>query len=100
MDFPNLSEHLQDRFGQGESPFLVPFADQAEDHLLRVDGRDGQRDGFCDSQSVGIDQREATAIDEVFQRGDQAAAIVIAADIGEPFLAWVTDFFLVNRAHS
>jgi len=100
VGLPDLSQHLQDRFGQGERPFLVPLADQAEHHLFRVDGRDGQPDRLPDAQSVGVDQREATAIDRFFQSGDQAAAIFIAADIGESFLAWAADFFLVNSAHS
>ena len=100
MGLPDLAQHLQHRFGQGERPLLVPLADQAEHHLFRVDGRDGQLDRLSDAQSVGVDQREATAIDRFLQRGDQAAAIVIATDIREPFLAWAADFFFVNSAHS
>ena len=39
--------------------------------------RDGQRDRLVDSQAVGVDQREAAAIDRFFQSGDQAAAILV-----------------------
>jgi hypothetical protein len=34
VGLPDLSQHVQDGFGQGESPFLVPFTDQAEQHLF------------------------------------------------------------------
>ena len=100
VGLPDFAEHLQDRFGQGKSPFLVPLANQAEHHLFRVDRRDGQRDRLPDSQSIGVDQREATAIDGLFQGGDQAAAVVVAADVREPLLAGLAHFFWVNSAHS
>ena len=90
----------QDRLGQRQNPLLVSLADQAEHHLLRVDRRDGQRDRLADPQAVGVDQREAAAIDGFLERGDQAAAIVVAADVGETLLARLADFFLVNSGHS
>jgi len=97
---PDRAQHLEHGLGQGENPFLVSLANQAEHHLLGVDGRDGQLDRLSDAQAVGVDQREAGAIDGFLQRGDQAAAVVVAADVGEPLLAWAADFFLVNSAHS
>jgi hypothetical protein len=64
-----------------------------EQHLLGVDRRDGQGDGLGDPQAVGIDEREAAAIDGLAQGGDQAAAIGIAAEVGEPFLPGLANFF-------
>ena len=92
--------YLQNGLGQGQRPFLVPLADQAEHHLFRVDGRDGQADRLPDSQSIGVHHRETAAIERLFQGGDQAAAIFIAADVEQPLLAWLADFFFVNSAHS
>ena len=100
MDLPDLSKHLQDGVDQRESPLLVPFADNMQYHLLRVDRRDRQRDRLFDPQPIGVDERKATAIDRLFECGDQAATILVAADVGQPLLAWLADFFLVNSAHS
>jgi hypothetical protein len=41
----------------------------------------------------GIDERKATAIDGLLQGGDQAAAVLVAADVGQSLLAWLADFF-------
>ena len=82
MRLPDPAEHVQDCVGEGEDSFLVSLPDDAEQHLLRVDRRDGQRDRLRDPQAVGVDQREAAAIEGLFQGGDQAAAVLIAADVG------------------
>ena len=100
VNLPDLAEHVQNRVGQRKGSLFVPLADDAEYHLLRVHRRDGQRDRLGDSQAIGVDQREAAAIDGLRKRGDQAAAILIAADIGQPLLAWLANFFLVNSAQS
>ena len=95
-----VAEHLQDRFGQGENTLLVPLADDAQNHLLRVDRRDGQRDRLGDPQALGVDERETAAIDGLLQGGDQAAAVLVTADVGQPLPAWLADFFFVNRGQS
>ena len=43
---------------------------------------------------------ETAAIDGLFQGGDQAAAVLVATDIGQPLPAWLAHFFLVNRGQS
>ena len=98
--FQTVAEHLEDRFGQRENTLFVSLADDAENHLLRVDRGDGQRDRLGDAQAIGVDERETAAIDGLFQCGDQAAAVLVAADIGQPLPAWPADFFLVNRGQS
>lgn len=100
MDLPDLSKHLQDGVCQRESPLLVPFADDVQYHLLRVDRRDRQRDRLFDSQPIGVDERKATAINRLFERGDQATTILVATDVGQSLLAWLADFFLVKSAQS
>ena len=35
-----------------------------------------------DPQAIGLDERETAAIDGLFQRGDQAAAVLVTADVG------------------
>src|SRR3954452_24058624 len=52
VGLPDLAEHLEDRFGQGENTLLVPLADDAENHLLRVDRGEGQRDRLGDPQAI------------------------------------------------
>jgi len=83
-----------------ESPLLVSLADHAEDHLFRVDRGDGQGDRLVDSQAIGVDPREATAIDGLLEPGDQAAAIVVATNVRQTLLTRLADFFLVNNGHS
>jgi hypothetical protein len=100
MGFPDRAEHLEDRFGQRENTLLVSLADDAQDHLLRVDRGNGQRDRLGDPQSIGVDERETAAIDGLFQCGDQVAAVLVTADVGQPLPAWLADFFFVNRGQS
>ena len=100
VDLPDLAEHVENRFGQRKGSLFVPLADHTQDHLFRVDRRDGQRDRLVDSQAVGVNQREATAIDRPLKLGDQAAAIFVATDVGQPLLAWLANFFFVNNGQS
>ena len=100
MGFPDLAEHLEDRFGQRENALFVSLTEDAQNHLLRVDRGDGQRDRLGDAQAIGVDERETAAIDGLFQCGDQAAAVLVTADIGQPLPAWLADFFFVNRGQS
>ncbi len=93
MDLPNLAKHLEDRLGQRENPLLVSLSDDVEHHLLRVDRRNRLRHGFGNPQAVGVDERETAAVDGLIQGGDQAAAVGIAADVGQPLLPWLANFF-------
>ncbi len=68
--------------------------------LLRVDGRDGQGDGFANSQTAGVDQGETAAVDRLSDRGDQAAAVRVASNVGKAFAIGLADFFFVSRGHS
>ena len=100
VNLPDLAKHLQNRFGQRKGPLFVPLPDHAQYHLLRVDRCDGQRDRLGDSQAVGIDEREAAAIDRLLKPGDQAAAVLVATDVGQPLLAWLANFFFVSSGQS
>ena len=100
VGFPDLAEHLEDRLGERENTLLVSLADDAQNHLLRVDRGDGQRDRLGDPQAIGVDEGETAAIDGLFQGGDQAAAVLVTADVGQPLPAWPADFFFVNRGQS
>jgi hypothetical protein len=79
---------------------LVSLADDAQNHPLGVDRGDGQRDRLPDAQPKGVDESETAAIDAVFECGDQAAAVVVNADVGQPFPACLANFFFVNRSQS
>lgn len=100
MRLPHLTQHLQDGIGQGESPLLVAFADHPQQRLSGVHRRHRQRDRFSDPQAIGVNQGEAAAVNGLPQRGDQAATIVIGADVGQADVAWLADFFFVNNGHS
>src|SRR5271156_2333504 len=100
VGFPDLAEHLEDRFGQRQNPLLVSLADDAQNHLLGVDRRDRQRDRLVDPQAISVDDGKTAAIDGLFQGGDQATAVLVTADVGQPLSAWRADFFFVNRGQS
>jgi hypothetical protein len=100
VGFPDLAEHLEDRFGQRENPLLIPLADDVQNHLPGVDRGDGERNRLGNAQAVSVNEREAGPIQGHLERGDQAAAIRVTADVGQPLLAWLADFFLVNRGQS
>lgn len=85
MDRPDLAKHGESRLGQGQGSLLIAFADHSQEHLFGIDGGDGQCDGFADPQATGVDQRETAAIDRLFDRRDQAAAVRVASDVGEAF---------------
>ena len=94
VGLPEVAEHLQDGGDQRQDPFLVSFADDAEPHLLGVDGGDREDDRLVNPQAIGIDEREATAEEGFFQSGDQAAAVLIATDVGQALLPRLANFFL------
>ena len=100
MSLPDLAEHLQHHVRQRQSPLLVAFARHAEQQLPGVHRRDRQPERFSDPQAVGVNQREAAAVNGLPQRGDQAATVVVGADVGQPDVAWFADFFFVNNGHS
>ena len=54
-----------------------------QNHLPGVDRGDGERDRLGNAQAVRIDDREAGPIQGHLERGDQAAAILIGADVGQ-----------------
>jgi len=97
-NLPDLSKHVENRLGQRKGSLFVPFADHTQNHLLRVDRRDGQSDRLADPQAVGVDQGEASAIDGLSEPGDQAAAIRVATNVRQPFLTRLADFFLSTTA--
>ena len=69
-------------------------------HLLRVDRRDGQRDRLGDPQGVAVDESETATADGLLERGDQAAAIGVAADVGQPPLSRLADLCFVSNGQS
>jgi len=93
VDLPDLTQHGQGRFGEGQGSFFVAFADDPQEHPLGVDGRDGQRQGLADAQAAGVDQRETAAVDRQPDGGDQAAAVLVASNVGQAFAIGLADFF-------
>ena len=51
-------------------------------------------------QAIGVDERDTAAINGLFQCGDQAPAVVVTADVGQPLPPWLADFIFVNRGQS
>ena len=99
VGLPELAEHLQDGGDQRQNAFLVSLADDAEPHLKRVDGRDREGDSLGNPQAIGVHEGETAAEEGFFQGGDQAAAILIATDVGQALLPRLANFF-VNRGQS
>jgi len=85
MDLPDRTKHGESRLGQGQGSLFIAFTDDPQEHPLRVDGGNGQCDGFADPQATGVDQRKTAAIDRLLDRGDQAAAVRVASNVGEAF---------------
>ncbi len=94
VGLPDLAEHVQDGLGQGQDSFFVALADDAQPHLVGVDGRDGQGDALGNPQALGVDEGEAAAQTRLVQGGDQAAAVVVTTDIGQALLPRLANFFL------
>lgn len=100
MDLPDLAQHSPCRLGQGQGSLFVAFADDPQEHPLRVDSRDGQCDRFADPKAAGVGKGETAAVDGLLDRGDQAVAVRIASDVGEAFAVGLADFFLVSSGQS
>ena len=91
---PDLTQHVaRVGVGQGQGSLFVAFADDPQEHPLRVDGRDGQRDSFTDPQAAGVNQRETAAVDRLGDRGDQAATVLVASNARKAFAIGLADFF-------
>ena len=100
MDLPNLAEHGPCRLGQGQGALFIAFADDPQEHPLGVDGRDGQGDGFANPKAAGVDKGETAAVDGLVDRPDQAAAVLVATNVGKAFAVGLADFFLVSSGQS
>jgi len=100
MDLPDLAKHGECGLGQGQGAFLIAFADYPQEHLLGIDGGNGQFDGFADPQAAGVDQGETAAIDRLLDRADQAAAVLVTSDVGQAFAKGLADFFFVSSGQS
>ena len=100
MDLPDLAEHGEGWLAQGQGSLFIAFADDPQEHLLRVDGGDGQCDSFADPKTAGVDKGEAAAVDGLVDRGDQAAAVLVASNVGKAFAVGLADFFLVSSGQS
>jgi hypothetical protein len=100
MDLPDLAKHGEYGLGQGQGSLLVAFADHPQEHLLGVDGGNGQFDGFPDPQAAGVDQGETAAVDRLVDCRDQAAAVLVASDVGKAFATGLADFFFVSSGQS
>jgi len=100
MGLPDLAKHAEGGLGQGQGALLVAFADHPQEHLLGIDGGDGQFDGFAEPQAAGVDQGETAAADRLADRGDQAAAVLVASNVGKALAIGLADFFFVSRGQS
>ena len=100
MNLPDLTEHGQCRLGQRQDSLFVAFADDPQEHPLGVDGGNGQCDGLADPQAAGVDQGETAAIDGLVDRGDQAAAVLVASDVGQALAKGLANFFFVSNGQS
>ena len=100
VDLPYLSEHGQRWLGQGQGSLFVAFADDSQEHLLGVHGGNRQCESFADPQATGVDQGETSAVDGVPDRGDQAAAVLVASNVGQALAIGLADFFLVSSGQS
>jgi hypothetical protein len=96
VGFPDLAKHGQRRLGQGQGPFLVAFADDPQEHLLGIDGGNGQFNAFAEPQTAGVDEGEAAAVDRLTDGGNQAAAVLVTAQVGKALAKGQADFFWVN----
>ncbi|MBN2559783.1 MAG: hypothetical protein JXQ75_02470, partial [Phycisphaerae bacterium] len=65
-----------------------------------IRGGDGQYDSFADPKTAGVDQGETAAVDRLLDRGDQAAAVRIASNVGKAFAVGLADFLWVSSGQS
>src|SRR6516225_1983567 len=100
VGFPDLAEHLENGFGQWEDALFVSLADDAQHSPPGVDCGDGRRDRLVHAQAICVDERETAPKDGLLQGGDQAAAILVTSDIGQPLAAWPANLFFVNKGQS
>ncbi len=100
VDLPDLAEHRECGFCEGQGAFFVAFSDDPQKHRLGVDGGNGQSDGLTESQAAGVDKSETAAVDGLADRGDQTAAVCIVSNVGQTFAIGLADFFLVSSDQS
>ena len=93
VGLPDLAKHHQDRPSERQGPLLVAFADHPQEHVLGIDGGDGQLAGFAKPQATGVDQRETAAADRPADCGDQAAAVLVGPNVGKALGFGWADFF-------
>ena len=73
------------------------------DALLQESGREAVAEGVGYEvviETAGVDKSETAAVDGLLDRGDQAAAVRIASNIGKASAVGLADFFLVSSGQS
>ena len=67
--------------------------------LFDFDGSSTRKRSQLSPGFSGAKTDKTAAINGLLQRGDQATTVVSGADVGQPSMAWLAYFFLVNNGH-
>src|SRR4029453_17492739 len=89
---------VQNWLWQGNDPLLVALADDPQQTIDAVDGRNLKPSSFSGTQAAGVDDRGAGSVDRVLQARKETTDLGIAERIGEPLLLGLADLFFENRA--
>ena len=100
MDLPHRAEYGECRFGERQGSLFIAFADDPQKQQLRIDGGKRQSNGFADPQAAGVGQGKTAAVDRSPDRRDQAAAVLIASNVGKACAMGSADFFFVSSGQS
>ena len=95
---PEFAQVVQNWLWQGNDPLLVALADDPQQTIDAVDGRNLKPSSFSGTQAAGVDDRGAGSVDRVLQARKETTDLGIAERIGEPLLLGLADLFFENRA--
>ena len=97
---PEAAQVVKNRLWQRHPPFLVAFADDAQDPVGTVNRRDLQGRGLADAQATGVHDGQARLVDRVLYAVQQSADLSVRQDDGQALLPGRPNLFFQNSGQS
>jgi len=97
---PEAAQIVKNRLWQRHPPFLVAFADDAQDPVGTINRRDLQGRGLADAQATGVHDGQARLVDRVLYAVQQSADLSVRQDDGQALLPGRANLFFQNSGQS
>jgi len=97
---PEGAQVVKNRLWQRHPPFLIAFADDAQDPVGTINRRDLQGRSLADAQATGVHDGQTRLVDRVLYAVQQSADLGVRQDNRQAFLPGRPNLFFQNSGQS